>query len=124
LNVSHNQIKTFANCPGTATKTNTRPRRRNQLVQTLPVRVLDVSYNRIAELTAEFLRSFCTQTLTLFVNHNSLRSLPIYLLGHCRCLQTLSLNYNHISQVDKPAEVPPGNSSIQTLSLQHNQIED
>lgn len=144
LNVSHNQIKTLANCPGSGNaKTNIKRTavaavHNNQREQTLLVRVLDISFNQISQLTQDFLLAFCGQCLSLFVNNNFIRSLPLHLLPLCPHLQTLSINFNYISGVEKGLQLEnklmtvDSNTTdnqtitlqIQTLSLQHNRISE
>ncbi|KAI2804927.1 Leucine Rich Repeat [Blomia tropicalis] len=115
LNVSHNQIETFANCPhndnndevvqlsSSLLSSNESSDIEwadgsNQRMQTLPIRVLDLSFNRITTLTGHFFHTFCSNVFSLLANNNLIRSLPTDWLWLCPHLQTLSLNYNHISE--------------------------
>ena len=99
----------------------------------LPIRVLDVSANRLAgQLSHYFLTVFCSSAVSLIANQNQLRRLPARLPAS---LQTLSLNHNQIMGVaeneeeekkgkEEQVEKLSTSSRLHTLSLRHNAIAD
>lgn len=142
LNVSHNQIKTFSpdDCGGQLrteedddesgdeveveqTKYSYLANQAEQIKRSLPIRVLDVSHNRLVDQFSDyFLSVFCSSAATLLANHNQLKRLPARLPT---LLQTLSLNYNFISVVAPPepeVEKTFKSSRLHTLSLRYNAI--
>lgn len=162
LNISHNRIKTFENCSNYWTFSQRRNRknfehtfnqhhhhhRHQQSSRSrIEISVLDLSHNQIENFQREFFDEFCSNTLSLLINNNLIRSLPLKLFIQCKRLQTLSLNYNLIQNVrndldfisdetntndDDMIGLNKSNSndrdriikhfSIQSLSLHHNSI--
>ncbi|CAG2160447.1 unnamed protein product [Oppiella nova] len=128
INVSHNEIKHLSGCAGERSdEINVRTSNHSvsggdQSIQTLNVRVLDLSYNQIADIPDSFIEIMCQSLHSLHLNHNKVIAFPIRLLQLCPQLQILILSNNFITDDVVNYANESFVTELQVLSLRHNRI--
>ncbi|CAG2103122.1 unnamed protein product [Medioppia subpectinata] len=142
INVSHNEIKHLSGCtvgePSEQLYANSNNSEDNnnydennitvvsggdQSIQTLNVRVLDLSFNQIQDIPNAFIEIMCQSLHSLHLNHNRVIVFPIRLLQLCPQLQILMLNNNFITETVNFANETAFVTELQVLGLRHNRIQ-
>ncbi|CAG5122431.1 unnamed protein product [Candidula unifasciata] len=89
--------------------------------QLLQMRLLDMSYNRIAHLNSSLLSELGSLT-TLVLSHNQISSLPVRLLKGCENIRSIDLSYNFIKSLDD--SLFSSTVVIEHIDMSYNQITD